>query len=196
MAQLIPHLAGIETFAEPCGSSEGAIVRGLTAAGLRCVYCGDIRHGQDALARDHYNNADAIITNVPYTRGDMHELIEHFLHVGPQSYLIIDHAWSASQWSGPFLQHCSDIVPVKRITWFEGTAYSEKRSHAWHRFDIRHLGGPHLHDWGDRRKPVASRRCKYCRTPYQPPLLSSRFCSSACRQQAYRERFGVEEAAE
>jgi hypothetical protein len=46
---LIPHLRGIHTFAEPC-AGDGALVRHLESFGLRCVYSGDIRTGQDALA--------------------------------------------------------------------------------------------------------------------------------------------------
>jgi hypothetical protein len=38
----------------------------LESFGLRCVYAGDIRSGQDALALKHYGAADAIITNPPH----------------------------------------------------------------------------------------------------------------------------------
>ena len=65
---LIPYLRpGIKTFAEPC-AGDGDLVRHLESFGLRCVYAGDIRTGQDALALDHYGATDAIITNPPYTR--------------------------------------------------------------------------------------------------------------------------------
>ena len=52
---LVPHLrrGGIRTFAEPC-AGDGALVRHLESFGLRCVYSGDIRNGQDALALDNY----------------------------------------------------------------------------------------------------------------------------------------------
>ena len=49
---LIPWLRGVRTFAEPC-CGDGALVRHLDRFGLRCVYAGDIRSGQDALALDH-----------------------------------------------------------------------------------------------------------------------------------------------
>jgi hypothetical protein len=50
---LIPYLRGIRTFAEPC-CGDGALVRHLESFGLRCVYAGDIRSGQDALALAHF----------------------------------------------------------------------------------------------------------------------------------------------
>jgi hypothetical protein len=64
---LIPYLRGIRTFAEPC-VGDGDLVRHLESFGLRCVYQGDIRTGQDALAVNSYGKADAIITNPPFSR--------------------------------------------------------------------------------------------------------------------------------
>ena len=60
---LIPHLRGVRNFAEPC-AGDGALIRHLESLGLRCVYSGDIRSGQDALALDHYGAADAIINKL------------------------------------------------------------------------------------------------------------------------------------
>ena len=71
---LIPHLRGIRNFAEPC-AGDGALVRHLEECGLNCIYAGDIRNDQDALALDSYGVVDAIITNPPYTRELMHSLM-------------------------------------------------------------------------------------------------------------------------
>ena len=62
---LIPYLREIRTFAEPCAGA-GDLVRHLEEFGLSCVYAGDIRNGQDALAIDNYGQIDCIITNPPY----------------------------------------------------------------------------------------------------------------------------------
>ena len=65
---LIPHLAGIRRFAEPC-CGDGALVRHLESFGLRCVYAGDIATGQDALELTAADIAGApIITNPPFSR--------------------------------------------------------------------------------------------------------------------------------
>jgi hypothetical protein len=88
---LIPHLRGIRTFAEPC-AGDGALVRHLESFGLRCTYAGDIATRQDALARDTYGNADAIITNPPYTRELMHRLIAHFRKIAP-TWLLLPADW-------------------------------------------------------------------------------------------------------
>ncbi len=82
VAPLVPHLVGIRTFAEPCAGA-GDLVRHLESYGLRCVYQGDVKAGQDALTIDQYGDADAIITNPPWTRKLLHPLIEHFQRIAP-----------------------------------------------------------------------------------------------------------------
>ena len=127
----------------PC-AGDGALVRHLESFGLRCVYAGDIRTGQDALALDHYGAADAIITNPPYTRELMHRLIAHFQRIAP-TWLLLDFDWSATQQAAPFMPHCSDIVVLARLKWIEGSKDTGKDNHAWYRFDARHSGGPVFH---------------------------------------------------
>ena len=139
---LIPHLRGVRTFAEPC-CGDGALVRHLESFGLRCVYAGDIATGQDALALDTYGEADAIITNPPYTRELMHTLIAHFQRI-PPTWLLLDTDWASTKQAAPFMPSCSDIVSVGRLRWIEGTTMSGKQNFAWYRFDARHSAGPIL----------------------------------------------------
>ena len=107
---LIPYLRGIRTFAEPC-AGDGDLVRHLEEFGLRCVYAGDIRSGQDALALDHYGAADAIITNPPWSRDLMHGLIAHFQNIAP-TWLLLDADWAHDQAGSavpaPLLGHRGD----------------------------------------------------------------------------------------
>jgi hypothetical protein len=190
---LIPFLRrdGIKTFAEPC-AGEGHLVRHLESFGLRCVYAGDIRAGQDAFELDYYGGAQAIITNPPWSRDVMHKQIEHFLNISP-AWLLIDADWAHTKQAAPFLRHASDIVAVGRQKWIEGSKYTGKDNCAWHRFDIRHKLGPVFRGRSgdnvapDRRTGV----CEQCGKPYEPQRSSSRFCSQACKQQAYRNRLSV-----
>jgi hypothetical protein len=188
---LIPYLRGVKTFAEPCVGN-GALVRHLEEFGLRCAYCGDIRTGQDALLLDHYGEADAIITNPPYTRDLMHRLIAHFQRVSP-TWLLLDLDWASTRQATPFLSQCSDIVAIGRVKWIEGTKHTGKDNHAWYRFDITHAGGPMFH-WRDQNAANPSRRagvCEQCRRSYEAQRTSSRFCSQTCRQRAHRNRLSV-----
>src|SRR4051794_1614331 len=190
-APLIPHLGGVKTFAEPCCGA-GDLVRHLEAFGLRCVYSGDIRNGQDALTLEDYGAADVIITNPPWSRDLMHRLIAHFQNIRP-TWLLLDADWAHTKQAAPFLCHVSDIVAVGRQKWIEGSKYTGKDNCAWYRFDIRHRAGPVFHGRRiDNVIPIQRTGiCEHCRKAYQPQRSSSRFCSQACRQRAHRNRLSV-----
>jgi hypothetical protein len=190
VAPLIPYLRGIRTFAEPC-AGDGALVRHLEAFGLRCVYAGDIRTGQDALAVDSYGKVDSIISNPPYTREVMHRLIAHFQRIAP-TWLLLEWDWASTRQSAPFMPSCSDIVAVGRLKWIEGSKYTGKDNYAWYRFDARHADGPVLHGRDQNETiPARLRTCERCGKPFELERSSARFCSQACRQSAYRERLSV-----
>ena len=123
----------------------------------------------------------------------MHRLIEHFQRIAP-TWLLLDTDWSATKQAVPFLPHCSDIVTIGRVKWIEGSKHTGKDNHAWYRFDIRHKGGPVFHG-RDQSEVIPSRRtrlCEQCGKRYERwQRSSSRFCSPACRQRAYRKRLSV-----
>jgi hypothetical protein len=148
---LIPYLRGIESFAEPC-CGDGALIAHLESYGLHCLYSGDIRNGQDALALDHYGDAEAIVTNPPYTRELMHALIAHFQRIAP-TWLLLECDWASTKQAVPFMPHCSDIVAIGRVKWIEGSKHTGKDNFAWYRFDIRHSSGPVFH-WRDQRETL------------------------------------------
>jgi hypothetical protein len=192
---LIPHLRGIRNFAEPC-AGDGALIRHLEEFGLSCVFAGDIRNGQDALALDSYGAADAIITNPPWSREVLHGLVTHFQSIAP-TWLLLDADWKQTRQAAPFLPHCSDIVAIGRVKWIEGSKFTGKDNACWYKFDSRHTAGPVFH-WRDQGTDQGSIRtlkrriCEQCGKAYEQwQRSSSRFCSPACKQQAYRKRLIV-----
>jgi len=192
---LVPFLRGIRTFAEPC-AGEGDLVRHLESFGLRCVYAGDISIGQDAFALDSYGACDSIITNPPWSRDVLHGLITHFQNIAP-TWLLLDSDWAQTKQAAPFLPSCSDIVAIGRVKWIEGSAHCGKDNACWYKFDSRHTAGPVFH-WRDRGTDQGSIRtlkrriCEQCGKAYEQwQRSSSRFCSPACKQQAYRKRLIV-----
>lgn len=145
VAALLPYLRrdGIQTFVEPC-VGEGHLKRALESAGLICVFGSDIQSGIDALDLPHFNGADAIITNPPWSRELLHPLILHFQHHAP-TWLLFDADWAHNKMAAPFLPQCTDIVAVGRLRWIEGTTQTGKDNVAWYRFDAQHWNGPRFH---------------------------------------------------
>jgi hypothetical protein len=137
---------GIVQFAEPC-SGEGRLIAHLEAAGFECVYDADITDGCDALdlTAEMIADADAIITNPPWTRALMHPLLWHFLSLGKPVWLLFDSDWAHNVQAVPFLPHCSHMVSIGRVRWMEGTKHSGKDNCCWYRFDQSHSTGPHMY---------------------------------------------------
>ncbi|TXG96254.1 MAG: hypothetical protein E6R08_09785 [Nevskiaceae bacterium] len=139
---LLPHLGGIRTFSEPC-AGEGRLIAHLEAAGLRCVHANDFIYGEDARKLEDFGGADAIITNPPWSRDLLHDMIVHFQRHA-QTWLLFDSDWAYTVQARPFLPQCSDIVAVGRVKWFGGTGGKDNAS--WYRFDARHSAGPRFHN--------------------------------------------------
>lgn len=143
--QLMPHLAGVRTFAEPC-AGEGRLVEHLTGFGLACTYSGDILTGQDALAltAEQAGNPDVYITNPPWTRQLLYPLILHLQQLGP-TWLLLDADWASNVEAAPYLARtCSHILPVGRVQWMPGSGSTGKDNAAWYRFHAQHRDGPRL----------------------------------------------------
>jgi hypothetical protein len=192
---LLPFLNGVRTFAEPC-CGEGDLVRHLEAAGLTCVYKGDLRYGQDALALDDYNDPDGVITNPPFSKASTKvfiRMIWHFPKIAP-TWLLLPLDVASNQYAASFLPTCTDIVPIGRVRWIAGTKNDSTDNFAWYKFELGHVGGPVFHPWGHAPSGPIQRSCEQCRRSYQALRAESRYCSSACRQKAYRYRLGVTQA--
>jgi hypothetical protein len=149
---LLPHIPDIETFFEPC-VGQGDLVLQLESAGLKCTgWCDIADHGfdlpniQDALTltADDVGNTDAIITNPPWTRKILHPMIWHFAALRP-TWLLFEAAWAFTAQATPFRDICSDIVPVPRLKWVEGSKHSAKDDCAWYRFDMTNLQPTRFH---------------------------------------------------
>jgi len=138
---LIPHIANVDSFIEPC-AGDGRLITHLNTLGVKnCLYAGDIAPPknqtaitrQDALKLDHTYGASHIITNPAWTRVILHKMIEHFRQLAP-TWLLFDADWAHTQQSEPYMRHCHKVVSVGRIKWIEGTKHKSKDSGAWYLF--------------------------------------------------------------
>ncbi|WP_183749663.1 hypothetical protein [Rhizobium sp. BK196] len=148
---LLPHLHGVETFAEPC-AGEGHLVGHLQRHGYVCAYEGDISYGYDAMTHRFEDEAtfDAIISNFPWTREILHPLIVRCMKIAP-TWIILDADWAHTTMdtrpgvqpkTPDLLNRCSHIVSVGKVRWIEGSKHKSLDNVSWYRFHAQHTGGP------------------------------------------------------
>ena len=189
VAPLIPYLRSVGSFGEPC-AGDGTWSGTWSPTGCAASTRATLQPARTRSTLEQYGNADAVITNPLWSRKLLHPLIEHFQRIA-STWLLLDQDWAGTKQAAPYLMSCSDILPIGRQIWIPGTTMHGKDNAAWYRFDARHGAGPIFHPF--RSAPVSSRAtlCRHCRQAYEPQRSSSRFCSQACKQRAYRRRLSV-----
>jgi hypothetical protein len=160
---LLPHLPAAAAFIEPC-AGDGTLVGHLMECGHACVYACDVRprnrlmiHKRDALALDRKlverREAKFIITNPPWSRPILHQMIEHFSDLLP-TWLLIDANWIFTRQAAPYLKRCVKIVTIGRVKWIANSPSVGKDDAAWMLFTRAHRGQPRF--YGQRDLAVAS----------------------------------------
>lgn len=133
---LIPFLPDDPSFAEPC-YGDGDLVKSLEAAGMSCGWLSDLSTGQDALrlTSEVIGPVGTIITNPPWSRPILHQMIRHFAYLRP-TWLLFDADWMHTRQSAELMGSlCTDVVSVGRLIWMPGTKTSGKDNCCWYRFD-------------------------------------------------------------
>lgn len=141
---LIPHLKRlfIESFYEPC-AGDGRLVRHFEHFGLSCTGMCDIDpQGPEIvekdileLGREDFNDCDAILTNPPWTRDILHAIIrKNIVEWRKPMWLLFDADWAHTKQASELIVYCSDIVPVGRQKWIEGSSNTGKDNACWHFF--------------------------------------------------------------
>ncbi len=137
---LLPFLMPGGTFCEPCAGA-GDLVRHLEAAGLRCVSAFDVKprhdgirqHDASFITKADLNGAKYIITNPPWDRPPMHQIIERCSLIAP-TWLLFDADWMHTRQAVPYLKYCAMIVAVGRVKWIEGSDGAGKDNCCWYLF--------------------------------------------------------------
>ena len=137
------------TFWEPC-AGDGRLITHLqtTTSGVPTFAC-DIEPQEsdwnilrlDVLSQDDnlweynrdVNRPDYIITNPPWNVKLLHPMIDKFRGVAP-TWLLFYADWAHTKRAAPYLEYCSDIVPVGRVKWIEDSPHSGKDNTAWYCF--------------------------------------------------------------
>lgn len=139
---ILPHLYSGDRFVEPC-AGRGRLIGHLEACGLKNVAAYDIKP-----LRSYYSikkcdtlndkffipkRADYIITNPPWERSILHQMIVKFSDILP-TWLLFDSDWLYTGQSAPFLSRLAKVVAVGRLRWIPGTTMTGKENVSWYYF--------------------------------------------------------------
>jgi hypothetical protein len=136
---LLPYLSPACWYCEPC-AGEGVLIGHLQAVGHHCVSAFDAglgpfpRHDASFIEERDLNGADYIITNPPWDRAPLHQIIERCALLRP-TWLLFDADWMHTRQASPYLEVCHMIVAVGRVKWFGDT--SGKDNCCWYLFDAK-----------------------------------------------------------
>ena len=132
---LLDELRPETVFDEPC-CGDGSLVRALENHGHHCLKASDIETGGDALEIQH-SDAMCFITNPPWSRPILHDMILHLSKLRP-TWLLIDAGWMHTKQSIQFMDYCLKIVSIGRVKWIEGSKHTGKDDCVWMHFDHRY----------------------------------------------------------
>lgn len=137
VAPLLRYLSPGTWYCEPC-AGEGILIEHLHAAGHHCASAFDAglgpfpRHDASFIQESDLGGASHIITNPPWDRAPLHQIIERCARLRP-TWLLFDADWAFTKQASPYLEICHMIVAVGRVKWFGGT--SGKENCCWYLFD-------------------------------------------------------------
>lgn len=147
---LQPHLPVGLLYVEPCAGN-GDLIESMKWHGHECVYACDIKPGKkwiekrDALDLDKRwrcgTRAKMFVTNPPWSREVMHDLIGHLSSLLPL-WCLMSADWAHTKQATQYLDRCKHIVSAGRVRWIKNTTDVGVDNTAWYLFDHRHTGGP------------------------------------------------------
>lgn len=141
---LLAHLKPHSTFVEPC-AGDGRLIRHLRKHGHLCDAAYDIEPVNDPNSNINIEQEDVlffgfqlpqtdyIITNPPWARDVLHDMIEAFRLQAP-TWLLFDSDWMFTKQALPYKPYCHKIVTVGRLSWMENDT-SGMDNCCWYLFD-------------------------------------------------------------
>jgi hypothetical protein len=145
---LVPHLPDRFRYWEPC-AGKGQLIDAINALhpNAACIMRSDVAPRRDDILQwDALNAAgmsklpqfDLIITNPPWSRPILHEMIAIFAEIAP-TWLLFDADWMHTKQSSPYMDYCQKVVSIGRIKWFPDSPHTGKDNCCWYLFD-KHSG--------------------------------------------------------
>ena len=133
-------------FVEPC-AGDGVLIKHLEEhCGFTGGYGFDIEPNHSSISKidasnetDMANvlsltNCNKIITNTPWDWKLLEPMLELWLSLGFECWLLLPSDFAHNARSSKFIRRCTDIVPVGRLKWIPDSKYTGKDNCAWYRF--------------------------------------------------------------
>ncbi len=136
-------------FYEPC-AADGGLARALVEKlGLTCSGMSDIEPLSPDVAQFDVLEmetvlTDCFITNPPWDRPLLHDIIDQLKHIAP-TWLLIDADWLFTKQAARHIPDATDIVPIGRLKWIADSPFTGKDNCCWVRFKGGHYAGPRFY---------------------------------------------------
>lgn len=157
---LLPHLPP-GRYAEPC-AADGSLIR-LLGDEAECAWASDIDPGAPGIFENDARTtglgaADYFLTNPPWTRAVLHEIIVNLSDQAP-TFLLFDSDWMVTGQAGAFMERCRKIIYVGRLLWVPGTTRRGFQACCWYEFG-RPIAGSAPLFFGHGCMPTGKRRAR------------------------------------
>ena len=140
---LLPYIDHVTIYDEPC-AGDGALMIALGRANKKIIFAGDIEPQSVGIAQRNALEiercgGDAFITNPPWQRDILHDLIAHLSAIAP-TYFLMDAGWAHTKQAIPYMDYCQAIISVGRLKWISDSPSAGMEDTAWYLFDQSHAG--------------------------------------------------------
>jgi hypothetical protein len=129
---LLAQLPRSVSFVEPC-RGEGRLIEHLVSAGHRCAGAYGLPEHDARSHRYRLEPTDVFITNPPWSRPILHEIVVN-LSDQAATWLLIDFNWLARRQAGPYLPRLRKVVIIGRVKWIEDSPFTGKDDSVWCKF--------------------------------------------------------------
>jgi hypothetical protein len=140
-------------YCEPC-VGEGKLVDHLAQYGYKCTSAFGIKPSKrfpreiDATKmtlRNIGKHADMVITNPPWTREILHEIIMRCVEAKIDAWLLFDADWMHTQQAIPYLKDCRFVASIGRVRWIPDSKMDGKDNCCWYKFVPYEVYGTYFH---------------------------------------------------
>jgi len=135
---LLDHIENYFTFVEPCAGDGQLTMLLMKYKDCNCWLQSDIEPQDSSVEKrnvlDIFAKPEYYITNPPWERKLLHQIIEHLSDLAP-TWLLFDADWIHTKQSQPYHSRLKKIVSVGRVKWIPDSKMTGKDNCSWYLFD-------------------------------------------------------------